>query len=134
MRTLANQSRSRHMTTNRRKGHRELDSFPVASGHWPRATGSATNPRLTILGVPYIGSLGYGKGMEAVSDWITPAIVIAVSGLFWRHLVRIEQRFDRRFDRVDHRLGALAREVAAKGRAIARLEGRHEGHPLGVGE
>lgn len=72
--------------------------------------------------------------MDAVSDWITPAIVVAVSGLFWRHLVRMEHRFDRRFDRVDDRLETLAREVAANGRAIARLEGRHEGHPLAAGE
>ena len=64
--------------------------------------------------------------MEAISDWITPVIVVAVSGIFWRHLVRLERRFDRRFDRVDD----LAREVSANGRAIARLEGRHEGHPL----
>ena len=32
MRALANQFRSLHTTTNRRKGHRELDSFPVAHG------------------------------------------------------------------------------------------------------
>lgn len=68
--------------------------------------------------------------MEAISDWITPAIVVAVSGIIWRHLVRLERRFDRRFDRVDDRLDTLAREVSANGRAIARLEGRHEGHPL----
>ena len=64
--------------------------------------------------------------MEALSDWITPAIVIAVSGLFWRHLVRIEHRFDR----VEDCLDVLTREVAANGTAIARLEGRHEGHPV----
>ena len=72
--------------------------------------------------------------MEAVSDWITPAIVVAVSGLLWRHLVRIEHRFDGRFDRVDDRLDALTRGVAANGRAIARLEGRHEGHPVAATE
>ena len=72
--------------------------------------------------------------MEALSDWITPAIVVAVSGIFWRHLVRIEHQFDRRFDRVEDRLDSLAREVAAHGRAIARLEGRHEGHPLATGD
>ena len=72
--------------------------------------------------------------METISDWITPAIVVAVSGLFWRHLIRIEHRFDRRFDRVDARLDALTREVAANSRAIARLEGRHEGHPIPAGE
>ncbi|MDE0171367.1 MAG: hypothetical protein OXS29_17955 [bacterium] len=72
--------------------------------------------------------------MEAIADWITPAIVVAVSGIFWRHLVRIEHQFDRRFDRVEDRLDALARDVAAHGRAIARLEGRHEGHPLATGD
>lgn len=68
--------------------------------------------------------------MEAISDWITPAIVVAVSSMFWRRLVRIEHRFDRLEDRLD----LLAREVAASGMAIARLEGQHQGHPIAAAE
>ena len=54
-----------------------------------------------------------------------PALVIAVSSLFRRHLVRIENRFDG----VEDRLDLLARDVATNSRAIASLEGRDEGWP-----
>lgn len=70
-----------------------------------------------------------------------------------RRFDRIDQRFDRidkRFERIDKRferidrqfeqinaqfrdirkqLRELGREVAANGKAIARIEGHHEGHP-----
>lgn len=68
--------------------------------------------------------------MDGIAEWITPAIVVSVSGLFWRHLVRIESRFDR----VEDRLDLLARDVAANGRAIARLGGLHEVHPVAAAE
>ena len=68
--------------------------------------------------------------MDGIAEWITPVVVVAVSGLFCRHLVRIESRFDR----VEDRLDLLARDVAANGRAIARLEGLHDGRPVAAAE
>ena len=50
---------------------------------------------------------------------------------------KTDERFDKtdgRFDRMDDRIDDLTREVVANGRAIARIEGRHEGHPLAVVE
>ena len=41
---------------------------------------------------------------------------------------------DYRFDRMEDRIDGLTREVVANGRAIARIEGRLEGHPLAVAE
>lgn len=64
--------------------------------------------------------------MDGIAEWITPAIVVAVSGLLWRHPVQIESRFDRVGDRLD----LLPRDVAPNGRVIARLERLHEGHPV----
>ena len=57
---------------------------------------------------------GYGTGIYGITDWITPVIVVAVSGLSWRHLVEIENRFDR----VDSQLDDMADETAASGQAI----------------
>ena len=72
--------------------------------------------------------------------WVLAAITGA-SGFFWRCLARMEKRLDGRFDRVDERfdrqderLDGLARDVVVNGRGIARLEGRHEGHPAAVAE
>ena len=94
--------------------------------------------------------------MEAMELWILAAMITGASGFFWRYLARMEKRLDRRFDRQDawiddrfdrqdariderfdrqdERLDGLARDVAVNGRGIARLEGRHEGHPLAVAE
>ena len=47
---------------------------------------------------------------------------------------RLESKTEERFNRLDDRIEGLTREVVANGRAIARIEGRHEGHPLAVAE
>ncbi len=47
---------------------------------------------------------------------------------------RLEAKTEERFDRMEDRIEGLTREVVANGRAIARIEGRHEGHPLAVAE
>ena len=94
---------------------------------------------------------------STITFWLNPAILVAIATLLWRSQTRrfdqvdkrfdqvdkrfnqIDQRFDRidkRFDRADQRsdrierqLRELTREVAANGKSIARIEGRHQGHP-----
>jgi len=60
--------------------------------------------------------------MESLAFWINPATLVGIGTLLWRSQVR-------RFDRVDTQLRELSREVVANGKSIARIEGRHEGHP-----
>ena len=81
--------------------------------------------------------------MDLISFWINPVLVVGIGSLLWRFLVkkfdrintqfdRVDAQFDRvdaRFDRVDIKFGELTREVVANGKSIARIEGRHEGHP-----
>ena len=79
-------------------------------------------------------------------------VSVGIGGFLWRYIARNEKRADerfdrmetkaderfdktdRRFDRMDDRIDDLTREVVANGRAIARIEGRHEGHPVAVAE
>ncbi len=60
--------------------------------------------------------------MDFLSFWINPVLVVGGGSLLWRFLVK-------RFDRIDLQFRDLNRQVAANGRSIARIEGRHEGHP-----
>ena len=72
-------------------------------------------------------------------------VSVGIGGFLWRYMAhkerRADERFDRmetktdyRFDRMEDRIEGLTREAAANGRAIARIEGRLEGHPLAVAE
>lgn len=96
-------------------------------------------------------------------EWISTMVSVGIGGFLWRYIAhkerradersdrmeaKTEERFDRmeaktdrleskteeRFNRLDDRIEGLTREVVANGRAIARIEGRHEGHPLAVAE
>ena len=81
--------------------------------------------------------------MDSISSWLNPVLVVGISSLLWRFLTRkfdrIDRQFDRidtqfervdaKFDRFDSKLGDLTREVAANGKSLARIEGRHESHP-----
>ena len=69
-----------------------------------------------------MSKMGYTIRMDSVAFWINPAILVGIGTMLWRSQVR-------RFDRVDAQLRELAREVVANGKSIARIEGRHEGHP-----
>lgn len=65
--------------------------------------------------------MSYVLGMDSLSFWINPAILIGIATLLWRSQTR-------RFDRMDKQLREITREVIANGKNIARLQGRHEGH------
>ena len=80
---------------------------------------------------------------STITFWVNPAILVAIATLLWRSQTRrfdqvdkrfnqIDQRFDRadqRSDRIEKQLRELTREVVANGKSIARIEGRHQGHP-----
>ena len=72
-------------------------------------------------------------------------VSVGIGGFLWRYIAhkerRADERFDRletktdyRFDRMEDRIDGLASEVAANGRAIARIEGRLEGRPVALAE
>ena len=85
----------------------------------------------------------YTIGMDSISLWINPVLVVGIGSLLWRFLIkrfdRIDTKFDRvdakfdlvdaRFDLADMKFGELTREVVANGKSIARIEGLHQGHP-----
>ncbi len=79
----------------------------------------------------------YHTDMESsISFWINPIILVGVTTLLWRSQVRkfdqISKRFDqvdKRFERTDRQLREINREVVTNGKSIARMVGRHEGHP-----
>ena len=60
--------------------------------------------------------------MDPVSFCLNPVLIVGIGLLLWRFLVK-------QFDRIDMQFGELTRQVVANGRSIARIEGRHEGHP-----
>ena len=60
--------------------------------------------------------------MDPVPFWLNPVLIVGTGSLLWRFLVK-------KFDRIDVQFRDLTREVVANGKSIARIEGRHEGHP-----
>ena len=63
----------------------------------------------------------YTVGMETITFWINPAILVGIGTVLWRSQVKHSNR-------IDQQLRDLTREVMANGKAIARIEGHHEGH------
>ncbi len=67
--------------------------------------------------------------MDSISFWINPVLVVGIGSLLWRFLVKKFDRIDTQFTEVNMQFRDLTREVVANGKSIARIEGRHEGHP-----
>ena len=72
---------------------------------------------------------------SSISFWINPVILVAIGTMLWRSQVRRFDQIDKRLEQINaqfrdmrKQLRDLTREVAANGRSIARIEGRHEGH------
>ena len=94
-------------------------------GPYPPPSSSRTSPRRGSgrqKGGCHRRGKTYTVHMDSISFWINPAILVGIGTVLWRSQVK-------RFDRIDTQLLELTREVVANGKSIARIEGRHEGHP-----
>ncbi len=60
------------------------------------------------------------RGMEALTSWLTPVLVVALFTLLWRHIAAAERCTEKRFEALNRRLDDNARETAKRFDAVNR--------------
>ena len=69
--------------------------------------------------------------MEALTPWLTPALVVALFAWLRHDMSELRRDVNKRFDDVNKRFDAVIREMADLRERMARLEGSLDGFLAG---